>query len=846
MPPSESELLTLAHAVADGAGVDWDRAEASAGSADERDAIAQLRRVASVAQAARAMASRWGPLEIRSEIGSGTFGTVYRAWDKRLEREVALKLLNGEHGEPQLASTVIKEGRLLAQIRHPNVVTVFGADAHDGRVGLWMEFVTGRTLKAILTAQGPYGAHEAAVIGRDLCRALAAVHRQGFLHRDVKAQNVMREAGGRTVLMDFGAGEVADAGPSADGALAGTPAYLAPEVLAGSPPSVRSDLYSLGVLLYYLVSGEFPVTGGSLAELRERHAQGRRTRLRDVRPDLPSAFVRVVDQATAADPAERPESAGAMEQLIESALGMRETDPASDAARESLEARPSKAERGRIRRWRAAAAALAVIAAAGATWSVWRRPAPAATAAVTRSSVAILPFRNLTSESGETDYLSDGMTDDLVAHLAMLRDLRVLSGASMRRYKDRTKTETEIGAELGVATVLDSSVRQSGGRVRIVSRLVDTRSGEQLWSESFERDLKDIFTMQAEVAQKIAVALKGELSSPDAARFSADPKRDFEAYSLYLKGRYYWGLRTEDGINRGIQYFTEAIARDPNYAAAYTGLADAYTSLGIYDIVPRADAYARAAAAAEKAIALDASLAEAHASLAYVQKNRFEWAAAEASFRRAIALKPSYAAAHHWYSIFLTQHGRFPEAIAEIKTAIALDPLSLSANTQLCSALLMARRYDSAIEQCQHALQIDPGSATAYRTLAAVYTHQGRYDQALAAFDQAATHTPVAAEDQELKADVSYVLALSGRRAEALATVRQLTDRYQRTGEDVAGSIAAIQTALGDRESAFEWLSRVRDARDTEAGYLKVHPRWDPLRRDPRFVALLTSLGFTP
>ena len=834
-PPQDTSLITLAHAVADGSEVDWDRAESSAGSPGERHVIGQLRRLAGVGLAARALASHWGPLEIRSEVGSGTFGTVYRAWDKRLEREVALKLLGGEHGERQLASTVVKEGRLLGQIRHPNVVTVFGADAHDGRVGLWMEFVTGRTLKDILKEQGPFGAHEAAVIGRDVCRALAAVHHQGFLHRDIKAQNVMREAGGRTVLMDFGAGEVAGADQTTDGSIAGTPAYLAPEVLAGHPPSVQSDLYSLGVLLYYLVSGEFPVTGQSLSEIRERHIQKRRTLLRDVRPDLPSEFVRVVDQATAADPAERPNSAGAMEVLLEGALGTE-----SGAARSSIPARALP-----VRLKRAMYAAVFAVAVAG-SWAVSRGVMRVTPVAVTRNSVAILPFRNLTTAGSENDYFSDGITDDLVAQLARLRDLRVISGASMRRYKNRAKTEIEIGTELGVAAVLDGSVRQSGDRVRIVSRLVDAKSGEQLWSESFERDLKDIFTMQSEVARKIAVALRGELSEPEAARLGTAPVRDVQAYNLYLKGRYYWGLRTEDGINRGIQYFTEAIARDPNYAAAYTGLSDAYTSLGVYDIVPRSDAFARAAVAAERAIALDSSLAEAHASLAYAQKNRFDWEAAETSFKRAIQLRPSYAAAHHWYSILLTQRGRFAEAIAEIKTAIALDPLSLSANTQLGSVLLMARRYDSAIEQFQHDLQLDPGSAIAYRTLAAVYTHQGRYDLALATFEQAAKHTPVAAEDQELKADIAYVHALSGRQSDARDTVRKLADRYKRTGEDVAGSIAAIYTALGDNESAFEWWSRVRDARDAEAGYLKVHPRWDPLRGDPRFVALLASLGLAP
>ena len=304
--PSESTLLRLAEAVADASVVDWANAELSARDADEEHVIRQLRRLSEIGRAARACAPSWGSLDIRSELGSGAFGTVYLAWDTRLEREVALKLLKRlDDADVPLASELIKEGRLLAQIRHPNVVTVHGADVFDGQPGIWMEFVSGRTLKDIVTAQGPFGAFEAAVIGRDLCRALAAVHGRGFVHRDVKAQNVMREAGGRTVLMDFGAGGTS--APSvADGddrePLRGTPAYLAPEVLDGGSPSVRSDLYSLGVLLFFLVSGEFPVVAETLGELKARHASGTHRRLRDLRPDLPEAFVRVVETVTAADP----------------------------------------------------------------------------------------------------------------------------------------------------------------------------------------------------------------------------------------------------------------------------------------------------------------------------------------------------------------------------------------------------------------------------------------------------------------------------------------------------------------------------------------------------------------
>ena len=832
MSEPSSLLQTLAEAVADGSPVNWDDAESTARSDEDRRAIAQLRGLAILQDAARAHTLSWGPLEIKHEIGRGTFGIVYRAWDTRLDREVALKLLHEADGDSRDAAAVVAEGRLLARIRHPNVVVVHGADTHDKRVGVWMEFITGATLKELTEQQGPLGASEAAVIGRDLCSALAAVHKQGYLHRDIKAQNVMREAGGRIVLMDFGAGGAIVPALGAEAPLAGTPAYLAPEVLAGEPPTVRSDLYSLGVLLFHLVSGSFPVSAQSMNALRDAHARKERLLLRDLRPDLPEGFVRAVDRATAPEPSDRPASAGALQALLDETLSSAGTDTSNAA---STHVRPPPT------RWRVWAAAIVLIAIAGAG-GLWLAGKAWWTAPVDRNSVAILPFKNL-SPGGDTDYFSEGLADDLVAQLSALRDLRVIAGTSMRRYRDRTKSEQEIGAELNVAAVLDSSIRRSGDRIRIVSRLVDAHSGEQLWSESFERGIDDVVAMQNEVARKIAVALKGELSAPDVARLGVGHASTAAAHTAYLKGRYYWGLRTEDGIARSIRFFNAALASDPKYAAAYAGLSDAYGSQAAYGFVPAEQAYERAEAAARKAVALDGSLAEAHASLAYVQRNRFEWAAAERSLKRAIALKPGYATAHHWYSVYLTQQGRFSEALTESKTAISLDPLSVPANLQLGVAMMMARRYDVAVAQFERTLQMDPAVPLAYRSIADAYTYAGDRAKAHAAFERALRNTPVASEDQELKADMAYAAAIEGRRDDALRAVHDLTERFQRGGEQVAGSIAAIHAGLGDRDAAIRWLTVARDRRDQEISYLKVHPRWDSLRGDPRFDAILKSIG---
>jgi eukaryotic-like serine/threonine-protein kinase len=830
MSRDDSALTGLAAALLDGADIDWDHAASTTHDGEEKRAIGQLRLLARLADAARTQRASWGPLQIREEVGRGTYGTVYRAWDTRLLREVALKILNATASDAPIGSSIIQEGRLLARIRHPNVVTVYGADTFDERVGIWMEFIDGRTLRQTVETQGPFGPHEASLIGRELCRALAAVHAQGFLHRDVKAQNVMREAGGRTVLMDFGASDSATPEAGATANLRGTPVYLAPELLEGAHATVRTDLYSLGVLLYFLVTGSFPVTGDSLEVLRQRHRNGTRTLLRDARPNLPAAFTRLVDAAIAADPSLRPGSAGALEAELDRTL-------ISDGGTMPLPAR------ARTKMRRVLIGAAGVVALTALAWTGWYELRRSSTREASRGSVAILPFRSLTASSDE-DFFSEGITADLIADLAALRDLRVIAGSSMLHYKDRTKTPAEIGAGLGVATVLDATVRKSEDRVRIVTQLIDTATGEQLWSESFESRASDIADLRSDVAHKIAVALKGELSERDMALLGSRTRYDEQTFNLYLKGRHYLGLRTEAASNRAMQYFEQALERTPDFAAAHAGIAEAYTHLGVYGSLPREVAFARAAAAAERAVALDDRLAEAHATLAYARKNSFDWRQAEASFKRSIEFKPGYSTAHHWYSILLTQEGRFPEALAEIKIAQSLDPLSIGPQLQFASLLMMSRRFDDAIAQYERIQRMD-ANFPVQRNIAMNYAYKGLYNRALTEFDRAAALRAPGAEDQELKADYAYVCAEAGRDKEALATVIELEGRYRSAKERVGGSIAAIYTGLGRMDAALEWLTRATQDKDPEVGYLKVDPKWDPLRRDPRFVELVRGLGFT-
>ena len=742
-------LAPLTAAVADGVDVDWETAESSAVDADERDLIQQLRILSRLGTVFRSQGDgeatapsesqagqgtvrpdssldgadtlpleSWGPLKIRAQIGRGHFGTVFRAWEPGLERDFALKLL---HDPPFIRDdAALKEARLLARIRHPNVVTIFGVDCFEGRVGFWMEFVNGRTLKDIVVEQGPFSAQEAVVFGLDLCRALAAVHQAGFLHRDVKAQNVMREAGGRIVLMDFGAAAVVSAGSHPAPALKGTPLYLAPEVLQGDPPSAKSDLYSLGVLLYYLVSGDFPVTGRSLDDIGKAHSQGRRRSLRDARPDLPPGFVRVVDDATAVLPERRPDSAGLMEAWLENAVG-----------RDTMARRAATPP---------------------------HEPLPTGD----RPSVAVLPFVDMTPEKN-LEFFCHGIAEEIINALTSVAGLRVVALSSAFRFKSTDEGVRQIGSMLNVGTVLEGSVRASGNRLRVISRLINAADGSQLWSERFDRNLDDVFAVQDEITQAAVSALGVRIKSgpPGLATLPRTPNtRDLEAYTSYLKGRHFWNQRTEAALHKSVSYFQAAIEKDSNYADAYAGLAEAYTTLALYGVLSPRDVIPRAKAAAQRAIDIVGTMSSPFATLGCVAAvYDWAWPEAERQYRRAIELNPEHPAAHHWYAInYLVPLKRFDEADAELRRAVGADPLSMPIRVSFGLRSYFAHRYAQARDELRGSFELDAGSATARLFLGLTLVEMGSFDEAVPELETALQ----VARSPEMIAALGYAFARAG------------------------------------------------------------------------------------
>ena len=859
MSGPDATLLALAESIADGTDVDWAAAEAGA-MPEERAVIRQLRVLSDLAGLHRSMPApvdettsmarktaaapaigSWAHLALIERLGGGTFGDVYRAWDRHLEREVALKLLRGERPDEDLnTSRIANEGRLLARIRHANVVCVHGVAVHDQRVGLWMELVRGVTLEQQLAVSGPFSAREAAMIGVDLCRALAAIHAAGLIHRDVKAQNVMREDGGRIVLMDLGTGREADdhAG-RAIRELAGTPLYLAPEIFVGAAASALTDVYSLGVLLYRLVSGAFPVRAATVDELEARHAEGALVHLRDMRADLPSAFVRVVDRAIAPEPAKRYQSAGELEAALLEYLAER---PPVIAA-----VTPPDPIQDRSRRWSRAAAIAGGIAAALlaiVAWPAIRSRLPSAAAASGIHSVAVLPLVNVSADPRQ-EYFADGITDELIAALGTMPNVTVISRTSVMQFKGSKQTVSEIARALHVDAILEGSVRVIDGgspsgaaprRIRLNARLMYAGSDSPAWSRTFEA----IGDEATALHRQVVAAIAERTVNPPAVRASQSGSLDFTAYDLYLRGRYAFNARSKDGLEEAVQYFQQAIARDSQYAKAYAGLADAYTMLAAYEVMQYADTLGRAAAAATTAVELDNTLGEAYASLGLVHEDRLEWEAADAAFKRAIDLNPGYASAHHWYATHLSQRGRFADALRELDTAALLDPLSANVVGERAMVLLAARRYDEAIAAAEKALQLNGRLLKPRIVIARAFGMKRAFDRAFAAMDGAAA---IDAKNDDVRVYTACLLALSGRAADARAIARELGDEYRIAQAGHPTDIAAIYASLGDRDTAFEWLERGRQARDPWLPWVAIDPLYDPLRGDPRLATFVASLS---
>jgi serine/threonine protein kinase/tetratricopeptide (TPR) repeat protein len=855
--PDAAALLSLAESIADGAPIDWVAAEERA-TAGDHAVIRQLRILSDVAglhrsllpdavpapQSARQAPAQaigtWAHLALIERLGGGTFGEVYRAWDRHLEREVALKLLRMDETVDDLhASRIAMEGRLIARVRHPNVITVHGVDAHDQRVGLWMELVRGVTLEHQLAAHGPLSAREAALVGIDLCRALAAIHAAGLIHRDVKAQNVMREDGGRIVLMDLGTGrEIGALARTTTPDLAGTPLYLAPEIFSGAAASERTDLYSLGVLLYHLVTGAFPVRTATMQELLEAHKKGLRVRLRDARADLPATFVRVIDRAIATDPEDRYATAGTFEAALGEELAEAPTKPASPVPQALIEQTPSRSSPWRLRPV-LGVAVMALLALAVVLWFPIRRwlaatETPAAGFPGHVSMLAVLPFENLSADPGEA-YLANSVPMELTARLGQVGALKVVPWTFMRQFGARGRASLkEVADRTGADAVIEGAVQlvpggSDGKRpVQVRVQVYQASTGGLLWSGSFERSLGDFFALQAEIAQEITSRVHVVLAAREQALVLRSRRVPAQAMEDYLTGRQLQKVQMD--IHGASEAFLRAIRAAPGFAEAYVALSLCHTlGSAYYSSVPSTVALSRALDASNRAIELDAGLPEAWAARGFA---RFalegNWTAAESDFQRALQLGPESVDVLASYSNFLTDRGRHDQAIEVSRKAEERAPFSAAASRQVAWAYYMAREFDNAIRQARRALAIEPGYVPARTVLARGLLFRGRFAEGISELESMGP-------EYEWVLAVGY--AMAGRRDDAERLINQMlspaSDRPV-----VAYHIALAYVALHDEARAMEWLERALRDGDASLTELSVDPMLDPIRPNPLFQSL--------
>jgi serine/threonine-protein kinase len=729
-----------------------------------------------------ALTGRYG---LERELGRGGMATVYLADDVKHHRKVAIKVLQPELGYVLGPDRFAREIRVAAALNHPHVLPLLDSGEADGLLFYVMPYVRGESLRQKLSREKQLSIEAAIGIARQVAAALDHAHAHGLIHRDIKPENILLHEG-EAMVTDFGIALARDAGRderlTGTGLSLGTPAYMSPEQAAGDREvDSRSDIYSLGCVLYELLAGEPPYTGPSAQAVMAKHFTDQVPRIRRLRPTVPPGVEQALLKALAKTPADRFASAAEMADAL---------------------AKPSASQP--------------------------RAP-----------SVAVLPFLNLSADP-ENEYFADGITEDVIAQLSQVRSLKVISRTSVMPFKNREQSLREIAVKLDVATLLEGSVRRAGSRVRIVAQLIDAESDQHLWAQTYDRDLTDIFTIQSDVALQIAGALEAELTSEEKSRIRKKPTEDLQAYQQFLLGKHCLARWTDEGIDQALKHFALAISRDPNYALAHASVAYAYTEIGIgvAGELPPDEAFRKAKAAVARALELDPGLPEAHAVLAHLKVAcDYDWAGAEREYKRAIELNPNSGVAYDAYGLMLSALERYDEAIEAQQRAHELDPVAH--RMDIATTLLRAGRYEEALHAITECLAIDPNLALAHATAGWAHLLNGRPDQGIASLQRAVSLSP---DSTLYLAQLGQALARVGRTEEArdiLGRLEQLSSqRYVSPYH-----MAYVFTGLGEYDRAMDWLERAYEERSGGIFGIKGSFLFAPLRGHPRFNELLRKMN---
>jgi serine/threonine-protein kinase len=772
-------------------------------------------------------------------------GEVWRARDTRLDRDVAIKVLPERLALDQAAlSRFEREAKVLAALSHPNLLGILDFGREGDLVYAVTELLEGKTLRSRLTTT-EVSWREAVKIGVAVAEGLAAAHARGIVHRDLKPENVFLTSDGRVKILDFGlarrqvlsSSDIESVTPTLmqetlPGTVMGTVGYMAPEQVSGEPADARSDIFSFGCVLYEMVTGSRAFPGKNAAEtiaaiLRDDPADPTTSG-----KSFPAELVRVITHCLAREPAQRFQSAQDLAFDLNAVL-------AGSAVSAPLPAEPRGLPRAR---WLTLAAVVLGVAVAGIFIATRNTRSSRRVAAVPPpiQSLAVLPLRNL-SQDPEQEYFADGMTEELTNQLAQIGALKVIAHTSVMKYKGTTKTAHEIGGELRADVVVTGSISRFGGKVRIITQLVRTATDQTILAERYERDLGNILSLQNEVARTIARKIEVEITPDEHARLSGGRSVDPAAHEAYLKGRFYWNQRTPEGFLKGVEYFEQAIEKDPLYAQPYAGLADTYNLMTFFGMLVASEGFPRGRDAALRALQLDSNLPEAHAALGRVLSDYdWTWAAAKKEYQRAIELNPSYSFARQQYGLRLIAIGQVEEGIAETRKAMELDPFAYITNNAFAWGLYLARRYDEAIRQYRTTLELFPNASHAHEELADCYLAKGEHQRAFRAYQKWAQAVGLSGQ---AVAALERAYVAGGIKGYWKERIRLEALEETETGDIWTYRRAMLHARAGDREAALVWLEKAYSERHNRLIFLNVESAFDSVRSDPRFADLVKRIG---
>ena len=792
---------------------------------------------------------------ILEKLGGGGMGVVYKAEDLRLGRLVSLKFLPEELSrEPLAIERFQREARAASSLNHPHICTIYDVDQYEGQHFIVMEYLEGQTLKHRITGK-PLDLERVPEYGFQMADALEAAHAKAIIHRDIKPANIFITDRGQVKLLDFGlakllperrgAGRAKQAVTSfsvttqdphltSDGVALGTVAYMSPEQVRGLELDERTDLFSLGLVLYEMTTGQRAFTGNTSGVIFDAILNRAPAPPAHLNPAIPIQLEQIIAKALEKDRELRYRSASDIRADLQRLK--RDTDSAR-----AMPFKSGEASRQKLRRYRPHFAWSGVLVVLlilfGLNVGNLRESVFGGASQARIESIAVLPFANLSNDP-KTEYLSDGITESLINSLSQLPNLAVMSRNTVFRYKGQTMDPQRVGQDLHVRAILTGRLIQSGDDLTISVSLEDVQSSRQIWGEQYNRKLSNLVSVQQEIAGDIYGRLRPRLAGEEKKLLAKRPTENAEAYQLYLQGLFYWNKWTQADFMKAADYFTQAVQKDPGYALSYAGLADSYSLLGDAGYLPPSEAWPKAKTAALQALDIDDTLAEAHTSLGLVKEHfEWDWAGAEKEFKRAVELNPNLATAHHWYGDYLTNMGRFGEGLAETKKAQGLDPLSLMINTTLGWQFYLAGQNENAVEQLRKVLEIDPKFSPARRILEEVYAHIGKHKEAVAEREKALSLSG----GPELAASIEEDFTKSGYKGVLQSWLEGLTELSKHSYVS-SYSIAESYMRMDEKQKAFEWLEKAYEEHDSGLVSLAVEPMFETIRPDPRFKEIVRRM----